>query len=200
MRRILTAVALEHPDVGYVQSMNFLAAFLLLHAKTEDAAFCLFRRLMSHPRLALRKVYAPGLPLLVALAEALERLLDKHAPAAMRHLRSLRIDALLFAQNWIMCVFTFSMPFDIATSVWESFFEHGWATVLQVAVQLVRGCEPHLLRCDFEGAFALLRDAAALAPPDVLERAEAGDVKFDEEDRATVASVVDAVQMPAAGS
>ena len=64
MRRILTALAIEFPHIGYVQSMNFVCGFLLLHCKTEDAAFCLLRRALTHPRLQLSRLYSAGFPLL----------------------------------------------------------------------------------------------------------------------------------------
>ena len=194
MKSILTAVALEYPQCGYVQSQNFIAAFLLLHAKTEDAAFCLFRRIMAHPRLALAKVYAPGLPLLVSLVQVLDRLIARYAPNAHASLLEARVDTLLFAQNWIMTLFVYSMPWETASTVWERFLEVGWEAILRVGVELVKLNERALVNADFERAFSTLRDAATLAPEDVMARAER-DVPLDDLDKAMIASAVECVRV-----
>ena len=39
LRNVLTAYAAHDPRTGYVQSMNFLAAFLLLAGVSEEDAF-----------------------------------------------------------------------------------------------------------------------------------------------------------------
>lgn len=39
LKRVLTAFAAHDAELGYVQSMNFLAAFLLLAGVKEEEAF-----------------------------------------------------------------------------------------------------------------------------------------------------------------
>ena len=47
LRRILQAYAVYNPEIGYCQSMNFLAGFLLLHMAEEDC-FWVLVRLVEH--------------------------------------------------------------------------------------------------------------------------------------------------------
>merc|ERR1712196_171610 len=48
LRRILQAYAKHNPTIGYCQSMNFLAAFLLLHMEEESAFWTLVCIIEKH--------------------------------------------------------------------------------------------------------------------------------------------------------
>jgi hypothetical protein len=189
--RVLTAIALEYPKVGYTQGMNFIGAFLLLHAKTEDGAFCLFSRLMNHPRLKMEAVYRQGLPLLMSLIQALDRLLARHAPAESARLKSLGVDSLLFAQNWIMTLFTYSMDWQTVSFIWDEFFKYGWIEILRVCVYLVRSQSNKIMSSglDFEQAFILMRNATEDAPQNVMELAKSN-ILFDDHDTIMMETVL----------
>jgi TBC1 domain family member 8/9 len=45
LRRVLVVYSFVDPDIGYCQSMNFIAALLLLHLSEEDAFWTLTRLL-----------------------------------------------------------------------------------------------------------------------------------------------------------
>ncbi|KAK1836574.1 hypothetical protein QBC39DRAFT_247998 [Podospora conica] len=52
LRRVLHAFAIYNPRIGYCQSLNFLAGFLLLFVETEEQAFWLLN--------VITRVYLPG--------------------------------------------------------------------------------------------------------------------------------------------
>lgn len=64
--RVLTAIAAEYRGVGYVQGMNFIIAYLLIHCeRDEDKAFRIFQILMEAPLYDMKNVYCKGLPKLI---------------------------------------------------------------------------------------------------------------------------------------
>lgn len=189
MRRVLMAVCVEYPEIGYVQSMNFLAGFLFLHSKTEDACFGLFRRLLSHPRLRMAEMYKPGLPLLFRVLEVLKKLTMRHAKRCFDKFEQLGLEFIMFAQTWFMTLFTYSMDWSTCGPVWDIFFERGWEGPLRVALFMIRENEHKILQGDFDGVGSVLRDACMEAPIDIAQRSLV--LHFDETDKALIDSVVD---------
>jgi hypothetical protein len=187
MRRVLMAVCVEYPDIGYVQSMNFLAGFLFLHSKTEDACFALFRRLMSHPRMRMEEMYKPGLPLLFKVLNALKKLTERHAPKCDATFEEVGLDYIMFAQTWFMTLFTYSMDWAKVGPIWDVFFERGWEGPIRIALFLIRDNASAITNGDFDTISAVLREACDNAPFDVCARSLA--LTFDERDREIIASI-----------
>ena len=173
MRRILLATCVEHPGLGYVQSMNFLVAFLLLHCKTDDAAFCLFRRVLTHPRMQMEQMYVDGFPLLRRVVDALDALMELRHPDVHAHLAALNIQTMMWAQTNIMTLFTYGMDWVIVTPIWTEFIQVGWAAVLKVFLHLVAVSRTKLLAAsDFESGVMVLRAACGSdAPRDLMSQA-----------------------------
>lgn len=188
MRRVLMAISIEYPEVGYVQSMNFIVAFLLLHSKTEDACFALFRLLMSHPKLKLEELYKPGLPLLFKVIDALKHLVEHHAPELFNKLKQVGLDFLMFSQTWIMTLFTYNMDWSALGPVWDLFFERGWEGPLRVCLYLICENANAILQGDFDSISSVLRESVDNAPLNIAERSLT--IKFDDVDISIIASVV----------
>lgn len=158
MRRVLIAVSAEYPEIAYVQSMNFLAGFLLLHCKTEDATFALLRHMMSSPTLRLREMYSPGLPLLFLLARALGVLTELRFPDLARHLRAVDLaEPLLWCQTSLMTLFTFTMDYEVCEAAMEAFLLRGWPGVVRVLLKVLDLTRERLSSADFEGGILLLK-------------------------------------------
>ncbi|KAH9258623.1 hypothetical protein BASA81_003125 [Batrachochytrium salamandrivorans] len=180
IERVLIAVCLEYPHVGYVQSMNFLCSFLFLHCKSEDACFAMFRVLMEGKGTQMQQMYAPGLPMLFRALGAFEILLDKHAARAMDRMREVKLEVMMFAQTWFMTLFTYAMDWQVCGPVWDMFLQRGWEAMLRAAVVLVKQWEAEIVCGDFESIGELMRQACANAPSDLVERADL--LKFDSSD------------------
>lgn len=180
MERVLICVCMEYPQVGYVQSMNFLCSYLFLHCKSEDACFALFRVLMQNPEMQMQEMYRPGLPMLFRALQAFEILLDKHCSRAMQHMRKVNMELMMFAQTWFMTLFTYSMDWQVCVPVWDSFFQRGWEAVLRVAVFLVKQYEDEICAADFDEIAELMREACGNATLDLADKADM--LKFDSDD------------------
>mmetsp|Transcript_9179 Transcript_9179/g.29245 ORF Transcript_9179/g.29245 Transcript_9179/m.29245 type:complete len:435 (-) Transcript_9179:32-1336(-) len=172
--RVLRAVAIEYPEVGYVQGMNFIGANLLLHTgSSEDRALSLFRLLMENPRYRLCHVFEPGLTNLRRLSDVLESLFRSRWPALHAHLDQVGLEPLFYSQNWIMTLYSYMMPFEVLAQVWDRFFARGWPVLFQVALALLGEHAEALQRADFEAAAQILRRAGEEPRPDLCARADA---------------------------
>ncbi|TKS72321.1 Carabin TBC1 domain family member 10C [Collichthys lucidus] len=100
----------------------------------EEAFWCLVQ---------ISEKYLPGYysPLLEGVlfdAAMLTWVLKRTCPAAHKHLQHHGVEPLMFATDWLMCLFTRHLPFNTLLRVWDLFFCYGVRVLLQVAVVLVR--------------------------------------------------------------
>ncbi|KAM9741830.1 uncharacterized protein tbc1d10c isoform 1-T1 [Menidia menidia] len=132
--RVLKAYTQYQPEEGYCQAQGPVAAVLLMNMPAEEAFWCLVQ---------ISEQYLPGYysPLLEGVlfdAAMLSWVLKKTCPAAHKHLQQHGVEPLMFATDWLMCLFTRHLPFNTLLRVWDLFFCYGVRVLLQVAVVLVR--------------------------------------------------------------
>ncbi|XP_071772879.2 uncharacterized protein tbc1d10c isoform X1 [Centroberyx gerrardi] len=132
--RVLKAYTQYQPEEGYCQAQGPVAAVLLMNMPAEEAFWCLVQ---------ISEQYLPGYysPLLEGVlfdAAMLTWVLKRTCPAAHRHLQRHGVEPLMFATDWLMCLFTRHLPFNTLLRVWDLFFCYGVRVLFQVAVVLVR--------------------------------------------------------------
>ncbi|KAG9345581.1 hypothetical protein JZ751_008725 [Albula glossodonta] len=132
--RVLKAYTQFRPDEGYCQGQGPVAAVLLMNMPAEEAFWCLVQ---------ISEQYLPGYysPLLEGVlfdAGVLSGVLRKACPAIHRHLFKHGVEPLMFATDWLMCLYTRHLPFNALLRVWDLFFCYGVRVLFQVAVVLVR--------------------------------------------------------------
>mmetsp|Transcript_84 Transcript_84/g.199 ORF Transcript_84/g.199 Transcript_84/m.199 type:complete len:421 (+) Transcript_84:2484-3746(+) len=163
--RILRAIALEYPDVGYVQGMNFLGANIMLHMNgKEDKSFLLFRYLMENPRYRLLHVFQPDLPNLRRFSDILESFISTRDPELYMHFEKVGLEPLFYSQNWIMTLFSYMVPFEPLAEIWDRFLRDGWSVIFKAAFALFELRRDALLKSDFEGCARILREVAEQPP------------------------------------
>ncbi|XP_037316592.2 ecotropic viral integration site 5 ortholog isoform X2 [Pungitius pungitius] len=132
--RVLKAFTQYQPEEGYCQAQGPVAAVLLMNMPAEEAFWCLVE---------ISEQYLPGYysPLLEGVlfdAAMLNWVLKRTCPAAHKHLQRHGVEPLMFATDWLMCLYTRHLPFNTLLRVWDLFFCYGVRVLLQVAVVLVR--------------------------------------------------------------
>lgn len=100
LKNVLAAYAAHNPTVGYCQSMNFVAAVLLLELKDEEAAFWSLALLVDE---VLPHYYHRSLSGLSVDQAVLEEYAQEQIPQVLNKLRSLAFDMALFTTNWLLC-------------------------------------------------------------------------------------------------
>ncbi|XP_062380358.1 microtubule-associated protein futsch [Sardina pilchardus] len=132
--RVLKAYTQFRPDEGYCQAQGPVAAVLLMNMPTEEAFWCL----VQISELYLPGYYSPLLEGVLFDAAMLPWVLKRACPAAHRHLQRQGVEPLMFATDWLMCLYTRHLPFNTLLRVWDLFFCSGVRVLFQVAVVLVR--------------------------------------------------------------
>jgi hypothetical protein len=143
LRRLLRAFCVAHPELGYLQSMNFVAAFqlLVMSRREEEAAFWAFEALVTR---FLRGYYAPDMGILRVDCAVVNGLLGVRMPALAGHLEEVGLDLTLFLPRWLLCVFLNCFPADITVRVWDCVLleqEQGARALLEVSAMRVRRLE-----------------------------------------------------------
>ena len=92
--------------------MNYVAAFaLLVFRADEEAAFWVVRTALE--RLTAPQTYARDLEGLRVELRVLTALLRAKTPRAAAALRALDADASLIATEWLLCLFTCTLPAEV---------------------------------------------------------------------------------------
>ncbi|KAK6537731.1 hypothetical protein TWF694_011899 [Orbilia ellipsospora] len=181
--RVLHAISLHFPDIGYVQGMASLAATFLCYYD-EDAAFIMLVRLFELR--GLHTIYSNGFGgLMDALNELDTEWLRRSHPLVSQKLEALGISVLSFGTRWYLTLFNYSIPFAAQLRVWDVFLllgdgeeEHGsegfggFGGILDVlhatSAALIDGMEDLVLGSDFEGSMKCLTSWIPIKDEDIL--------------------------------
>ena len=89
LERVLGAVSMYNPRIGYCQSMNFIAAHLLCNLREEDAFWLLLEIVHS----LVPEYYGPAMDGLQAHAALLERVAGQLMPVVLERFNEAQVGA-----------------------------------------------------------------------------------------------------------
>ncbi|KAI9856749.1 MAG: hypothetical protein M1813_008786 [Trichoglossum hirsutum] len=169
--RVLHALSLYFPDVGYVQGMASLAATFLCYYD-EDTTFVMLVRLWELR--GLERLYQSGFE---GLMQGLEEFEQKWLAGGDVHqkLDELGIGPTAYGTRWYLTLFNYSIPFPAQLRVWDVFmllgdagpstrgqetekggFSGGLDVLHATSAALIDGMREILLDSDFENAMKVL--------------------------------------------
>ena len=184
LRRVLIAYAALDPSsppgadddggVGYAQGLNFVAAVLLIHVKSERAAFGLLAILLLER--GLRALYVDGMAALQLRLSQLQLLLEAETarpgePSLGAHLESVCAPTVLWAAPWFLTCFASSFPIGVSARCIDVLLRGTpiRAPVLAIARAFARCASRAVLSAgDMETAVAALRDGVPRLPEATL--------------------------------
>mmetsp|Transcript_61211 Transcript_61211/g.138408 ORF Transcript_61211/g.138408 Transcript_61211/m.138408 type:complete len:500 (-) Transcript_61211:78-1577(-) len=152
---ILYAWVAKNPEIGYCQSMNFVAAALLSQLPAERAfwTFCsLVEDLLPHG------YYTVSLTGLRIDLKVLDLLVSQYFPRLHKHLVSINLDLMPITMNWFLCLFVNTLPPAVSCRVLDCLLHEGSKVLFRAALTLLRLRETELLQASsVMDAYALLR-------------------------------------------
>ncbi|UMM39972.1 hypothetical protein L5515_016789 [Caenorhabditis briggsae] len=162
--KLLSAYAILRPDIGYVQSMTFIAAVLLIQMEPYPA-FMTFANLLDRP---LQSAFF-GLkqPQMTEYFIAYDRYLEQELPALHQHLDKLDVRPDLYLIEWTFAMYAKSLPLDVTCRIWDVYFRDGEEFLFKAALGILRMYESKLLNMDFDDCVEFLTRL-----PDTLTGAE----------------------------
>lgn len=144
LRNVLYTYSFYNTGIGYCQSMNFVAAILLLHMSEERAFWTLDVMLRDYLPNDLYDVTMNGLKCEV---HVLSDLTMERAPKIAKHLQKLDVNFLLFTTQWFLCLFLTCLPFETVFRIWDAFFLEGYKILFRVSISLLNLMEKEILAC-----------------------------------------------------
>eukprot|EP01102_Stenamoeba_stenopodia_P014766 TRINITY_DN4949_c0_g1_i2.p2 TRINITY_DN4949_c0_g1~~TRINITY_DN4949_c0_g1_i2.p2 ORF type:complete len:381 (-),score=111.51 TRINITY_DN4949_c0_g1_i2:89-1231(-) len=134
LRRVLRAVVWnKQAPNAYVQSMNFIAAFLLCFM-SEEEAYWMMRVVTEDILIDYHICSIRG----VLLDEGVfTSLLESHSPSVYKHFISLGIPFALFIIPWFLCMYVNYLPWDQLQAMFDCAFARGRNVLIRVALAIL---------------------------------------------------------------
>jgi len=155
LRNVLRAYALHNPDVGYCQSMNFVAAVLLLVVDEEGAFYCLAAVVEQ----LLSGHFSSNMAMSLVDQQVLRELLSHEEGELMAHLETLQVAPAIVTTQWLLTCFVASgLPIASLLRLWDCIFvEHHISFLFRMCCALFRAQREQLLAAtDTCEAFTIL--------------------------------------------
>ncbi|KAI9270710.1 rab-GTPase-TBC domain-containing protein [Phascolomyces articulosus] len=151
---VAKAYSLYDVEVGYYQSVLFIAGPLLLNMPEEEA-FCVLVQLMT--RYDLRGQFKPQSDLLSQRLYQLTYLIRDHLPHVHRHFESQGIQASMYATTWFISVFAYKFPLEVVFRIYDTFLSDGIEALFRVALALLEKNQSNILVLEYDKLLQFLK-------------------------------------------
>ncbi|CAD98510.1 TBC domain containing protein [Cryptosporidium parvum Iowa II] len=145
LSRVLYAFASYDKAIGYCQSMNFIAAILLINMK-EEAAFWSLVQLVSSNRNKefmvcswgdLETYYGERMDGVIRDIAILETLCRQFIPKVSQKLENIGVNFQWFALEWFLCFFVTSLPLKSIMEILDLIFCFGSDVLFNISIALL---------------------------------------------------------------
>lgn len=131
---VLLAYSTYDVETGYNQALAPIAAVLLMHMPPCEAFWIL---------VSICKYYLPGYYGKTMEGVKLDGLIFSHlleveVPHVANHMNANGIEPMLYLVEWMICIFSRSLPFDTVLRIWDMFFCEGFKVLFKVALSIMR--------------------------------------------------------------
>jgi hypothetical protein len=133
LKRLLLAFSLHNPEIGYCQSINFLAGFLLLLLSEEQAFWvldCLINEILP-PDYYTRKLLGVHID-----QRVISHLVGELLPDVSKAYEDAGLVLHLVTAEWFMCCLCTSVPAHTAFRIWDCIFLFGSECLFRVVLSL----------------------------------------------------------------
>ena len=155
---VLKAISLYLPNVGYTQSMNFLAAFLLLvSGGNELESFWAFITLARDHRFLMMGFFEKGFPLLQFYMYMFYEMLESEIPTLHEHLKQQQVPDELWLLKWFFTIFLYSLPPKHVIRIWDFILAEGLFGLIKVSLGLLKAVEKDMIQLDAFGIDLLFK-------------------------------------------
>ncbi|XP_051134859.1 uncharacterized protein LOC127254041 [Andrographis paniculata] len=166
---VLKAYSVFDRNVGYVQGMGFVAGLLLLYMSEEDAFWLLVALMKGAVHTPMEGLYLAELPLVQQYLFQLDHLVKDYMPKLGEQFTQEMINPSMYASQWFITVFSYSVPFNLALRIWDVFLFQGVKIIFKVGLALLKYCHDDLVKLPFEKLiYALCNFPKDAMNPDVL--------------------------------
>eukprot|EP00927_Polykrikos_kofoidii_P076550 TRINITY_DN73620_c0_g1_i1.p1 TRINITY_DN73620_c0_g1~~TRINITY_DN73620_c0_g1_i1.p1 ORF type:complete len:360 (+),score=58.46 TRINITY_DN73620_c0_g1_i1:39-1118(+) len=135
LRRVLRSLAAADHGIGYCQSLNFVAAMLLMVLGDERVVVLAARQIVV--KLGTRAWYSDGMRQLRADALVLEEFVLDRLPGVHRAFRAQKFEFVFVCSKWFLALFTTALEGETLRRVWDVIMCDGIEAVFRIAFALI---------------------------------------------------------------
>ena len=147
LRAVLRAYAARNVALGYCQSMNFVAAMLMIILRDDELAFWSMVTLIEDPKFGFEGYYLPGMAGLRRDMNVCDLLLQKWEPRMLQRLKQAGVDSTWLCGQWFLALFCTSLPMNATLRVWDCIFSEGWKILFRVTLAVCRSQAREIAQC-----------------------------------------------------
>ena len=127
--------------------MSYVAAMLLIYLKPFPAFVCLCNLINAPSILGLYRLDRAAIK---NRYHIFLMILNAHAPALARHIKSINLVPELFLLEWFLTLYTKPLSLELASLVWDLFLLDGEVVLYMVGIAIFLMVEPQLMGQDLE--------------------------------------------------
>merc|ERR1719310_1548019 len=162
--RILQQYAIENPDIGYTQGMNYVAATMVLKSPDHES---LARRRFAEAMLQFGGLWSDGFPLLNFGKRIFELLAERHLNELWNHLDRSGVESTMYLPNGWLSLFGKWLPLPAVMECMDLILDCGIRGVLAVTVAIFHIQQSRLLRAQgMEHLLELINQDMRVSPLD----------------------------------
>eukprot|EP01117_Protostelium_nocturnum_P013727 TRINITY_DN5156_c0_g1_i1.p1 TRINITY_DN5156_c0_g1~~TRINITY_DN5156_c0_g1_i1.p1 ORF type:complete len:972 (+),score=312.76 TRINITY_DN5156_c0_g1_i1:230-3145(+) len=168
LRQVLIAFSVHNPTIGYCQSMNIVAALLLLYLPPEHA----FYLLCTICEQLVPDYYVKAMIGSIVDQKLFEELMKNRLGAVAKHLESTGLPLPLVTLPWFMCIYIGYVPLEASLRILDCFFGmDGPAFLFSVGLALFQLNESSVIQEKDGTVVASLLRNSITDPEDLLPEA-----------------------------
>jgi len=141
--RILQQYAVDNPDIGYTQGMNYVAATMVLKFPHKEE---LAKRRFAEAMLQFSGFWSDGFPLLTFGVSLFSKLAERHLQTLWGHLIHSGVEPLSYLPNGWLSLFGKWLPIPAVMESMDLVLECGISGVLGVTLALFQISQNRLLK------------------------------------------------------
>ncbi|KAH7649516.1 TBC domain containing [Cryptosporidium bovis] len=172
--RVLRAFSSFDSNIGYCQSLNFIAAILLVNMK-EELAFWTLVQLISHKRNEnfmicgwnnLENYYKDGMNGIICDMKILNRICESMLSKVHERLVYFGIDIQWFALEWFLCLFVTTFPTTAALRLLDFIFCFGSCSLFSISIAILDINKTRILSSkDMEECIYVIKSVGKFSDP-----------------------------------
>eukprot|EP00435_Cladocopium_sp_Y103_P060114 s182_g21.t2 len=167
LRQVLIELAKQDKELGYCQSLNFIAANFLMVLSSQEMALAAVRQLIL--KLQTRQWYTDGMRQLRGDTAVLEEMVRERLPAVHQVLTLHRFDFLFVTSKWFLCLFAATLTDEVLRRVWDVLLVDGIEAVFRISLSLFALHQEAILQVKSEdGLIHMMQDWQPDCSPEVL--------------------------------
>lgn len=133
---VLKVFAVVHPEIGYCQSLNFLAGVLLSVLKSEETAMWMLHIMVE--KYFPKDYFTKSMSAFAVDLRLMKMLLEERTPELVKQADKMHYDWIQCTSSWLLTLFSNTLPMATVLRIWDSFFLEGPKIIFRVGIAILR--------------------------------------------------------------